>query len=69
MAKFFQGEEYEPNDMVRRMMDLVELQQVREQVIGKSEAYQQRIKVMFEKREKVHNFQVEDWVLKWDVVR
>ena len=32
MAKFFQEEEDEPNDMVRRMMDLVELQQIREQV-------------------------------------
>ena len=69
MAKFFQEEEDEPNDMVRRMMDLVELQQIREQVIGKSEAHQQRIKGMFDKREKVDNFQVGDWVLKWDVVR
>ena len=50
-------------------MDLVELQQVREQVIGKSEAHQQNIKVMFDKREKVDNFQVGDWVLKWDTVR
>ena len=40
VAKFFQEEEDEPNDMVRRMMDLVELHQVREQVIGKSESHQ-----------------------------
>ena len=40
MEKFFQEEEDEPNDMVRRMMDLVELHQVKEQVIGKSEAHQ-----------------------------
>ena len=40
VEKFFQEEEDEPNDMVRRMMDLVELQQIREQVIGKSEAHQ-----------------------------
>ena len=40
VAKIFQEEEDEPNDMVRRMMDLVELQQVREQVIGKSEDHQ-----------------------------
>ena len=40
MAKFFQEEEDEPNDMVRRMMDLVELQQIREKVIGKLEAHQ-----------------------------
>ena len=63
VEKFFQEEEYEPNDMVRRMMDLVELQQIREQVVGKSEAHQQRIKGMFNKRAKVDNFQVRDWVL------
>ena len=50
-------------------MDLVELQQVREQVIGKSESHQQKIQVMFDKREKVDNFQVGDWVLKWDTLR
>ena len=69
VAKFFQEEEDEPNDMVRRMMDLVELQQIREQVVGKSEAHQQRIKDMFDKRAKAYNFQVGDWVLKWDAVR
>ena len=48
---------------------MVELQQIREQVIGKSEAHQQKIKDMFDKRAKVDNFQVGDWFLKWDVVR
>ena len=48
---------------------MVELQQIREQVVGKSEAHQQRIKGMFDKRAKANNFQVEDWVLKWDDVR
>ena len=33
VTKFFQEEEDEPNDMVRRMMDLVELQQIKEKVI------------------------------------
>ena len=50
-------------------MDLVELQQIREQVIEKLEARQQRIKGMFDKRAKADNFQVGDWVLKCDVVR
>ena len=66
---FFQEKEDEPNDMVRRMMDLVELQQIREKVIGKSESHQQRIKGMYDKRAKVDNFQVGDWILKWDAVR
>ena len=41
-------------------MNLVELQKIREQVIGKSEAHQKRIKGMFEKIAKVDTFQVED---------
>ena len=41
--------------MMRRMMDLVELQQIREQVVGKSKSHQKRIKGMFDKREKVDN--------------
>ena len=35
----------------------------------KSEAHQKEIKSIFDKKEKVENFQVGDWVLKWDVVR
>ena len=35
VAKFFQEEHDEPNDMVRRMLDLVELQQVRNTCDGK----------------------------------
>ena len=35
----------------------------------RSEAHQKNIKIIFEKREKVVNFQVGDWVLKWDTVR
>ena len=50
-------------------MDLVELQQIREQVVGKSESHQQKIKIIFEKRAKVDNFQVGDCVLKWDTVK
>ena len=40
VEKFFQEEENEPNDMMRRIMDLVELQQIKEQVVGQSEAHQ-----------------------------
>ena len=69
VAKFFQEEEDEPNYIIRRMMDLVELQKIREQVEGKLEAHQQRIKGMFDKRAKAYNFQFGDWVLKWDAVR
>ena len=59
VAKLFHEEEDEPNDMVRRMMDLVELQQIGDQVTGKLEAHQQRIKGMFDKRAKVDNSRLE----------
>ena len=39
VAKLFQEEEDELNDMMRRMMDSVELQQIMEQVVGQSEAH------------------------------
>ena len=69
VAKFFQEEHDEPNDMVRRMLDLVELQQVRERLVENLESHQKKIKTIFDKKEKVDNFQVGDWVLKWDAVR
>jgi hypothetical protein len=56
VARFFQEEQTESNDMVRRMLDLVELQQVREQLVEKSEAHQKRIKDTFDKKAKVDNF-------------
>ena len=60
VAKFFQEEHDEPNNMVRRMLDLVELEQVREQLVEKSEAHEKKIKNTFDKKEKVENFQVGD---------
>jgi hypothetical protein len=42
--------------MVRRMLDLVELQQVREQLVDKSEAHQKTIKDNFDRKAKVENF-------------
>ena len=48
---------------------MVELQQVREQLVEKSEAHQKKIKNNFDKKEKVDNFQVRYWPLKWDAVR
>ena len=48
---------------------MVELQQFKEQVVEKSEAHQKKIKRIFDKKAKVDNFQVGDWVLKWDAVR
>ena len=51
------------------MLDLVELQQVKEQMVDKSEAHQKRIKDTFDRKAKTDDFQVDDWVLKWDALR
>ena len=56
VENFFQEEHDEPNDMVRRMLDLVELQQVREQMMERSESHQKKIKITFDKRAKVDKF-------------
>jgi hypothetical protein len=69
VARFFQEEQTESNDMVRRILDLVELQQALEQLVDRSEAHQKKIKNTFDRKAKVDNFQVGDWVPKWDALR
>jgi hypothetical protein len=55
--------------MVRRMLDLVELQQAHKQLVDRLEAHQKNIKNTFDIKAKVDNFQIDDWVLKWDSLR
>eukprot|EP00253_Pinus_taeda_P029182 PITA_29182 len=69
VAKLFQEEQDETNDMVRRMNNQVELQQIREHLVEKSKFHQKKIKETFDRKEKVDNFQVGDWVLKWDALK
>jgi len=42
---------------------------IREQLVDKSKAHQKEIKETFDKKAKVDNFQVGDWVLKWDALK
>jgi len=69
MAKFLQEDQDEENDMVRRMNNLVELHHMREKLVEKSKAHQKAIKETFDRKAKVDNFQVGDWVLKWDAFK
>eukprot|EP00253_Pinus_taeda_P011687 PITA_11687 len=69
VAKLFQEEHDVTNDMVRRMNNLVQLQQIREQMVEKSKVHQKKIKEAFDRKVKVDNFQVGDWVLKWDALK
>lgn len=69
VAKFLQEVDSEPNDLTRRILHLVELQQVREQQLEKTELHQRRMKETFDKKMKANIFKTGDLVLKWDATR
>jgi hypothetical protein len=66
MEKFFQDYQGEPGDMIKRILQLVEMQQTREKVLDRAHEQQQRIKQAFYKKGKKEDFQSGDLVLKWD---
>jgi hypothetical protein len=66
VAKFLQDHQEEPDDMIRRIHQLVEVQQAREQVMSRIQEHQQRIKRIFDKKAKKEEFWIGDLVLKWD---
>jgi hypothetical protein len=68
MAKFLQYQEGEPNDMVRRMHQLVEVQQTREQLLNIVHNHQHKIKEVFDKVKKEY-FHPGDLVIKWGAQR
>ena len=48
---------------------MIELNQVREALVEKTQFYKDKVKSIFDKRENQKNFQVDDLVLRWDVRR
>jgi hypothetical protein len=66
VEKFLQDQDGEPDDMVRRIQQLVEVQQNREKLLDKAHDHQQKIKQAFDKKVNKENFQLGDLVLKWD---
>jgi transposase InsO family protein len=50
VAKFLQDLEGEPDNMVRRIHQLVEVQQIREQVMNRAYNHQQKIKQVFDRK-------------------
>jgi hypothetical protein len=66
VEKFLQDQQGEPDDMVRRIHQLVEVQQTREQLLDKAQSHQQKIKQAFDKKVNKEYFQLGDLVLKWD---
>ena len=67
--KLFQYKEENSDDMQRRINQLIEVQQVRDQVQLRSQAHQERMKEIFDKRSKEKSFMTWDLVLKWDAIR
>jgi hypothetical protein len=66
VEKFLQDHQEEPDDMIRRIHQLVEVQQAREQTLDRIQDHQQKIKQVFDRKAKKEHFQVGDLVLKWD---
>jgi hypothetical protein len=69
VAKFFQDYEGEPNHMIRRILQIMEVQQIREQVRDAAYSHQQKIKQAFDRKVKKKEFEIGDLVFKWDAPR
>jgi len=56
VAKFLQEEDYEPNDLTRRILHLVELQHIKQQLLEKIELQLRKMKEIFDKKVKADIF-------------
>ena len=54
--------------MQRRINQLVEVQQTSEGILDKTQFFQEKMKKLFDKRVKIHAFQLGDSVLKWETI-
>ena len=55
--------------MVRRIHQMVEVQQIREQVMDVAHSHQQKVKQAFDRKVRKKEFEIRDLVLKWDAPR
>eukprot|EP00253_Pinus_taeda_P028834 PITA_28834 len=69
VAQFLQEERNEEEDMAKRITDLAEVHQIREQLVERAAAHQRKIKEAFDKKTKAYNFRVGYLVLKWDTLK
>jgi hypothetical protein len=69
VAKFLQEIDSEPSDLTRRIHNLVELQQDREQLLEKTKLHQGKMKEIFDKKFKSNIFKTGELVLKWDAAK
>ena len=69
IAKLIQDHQEEPEEMIKIIHQLVEVQQAREQVMDRIQDHQQRIKQVFNNKAKKEEFHIRDIVLKWDALK
>jgi hypothetical protein len=64
MEKFFQDCQGEPDDMIRRILQIVEVQQTKEKLLDKVHERQHKIKQAFDRKVRKEDFQLGDPVLR-----
>jgi len=69
MMKLLQYQEAKSYDMHRIICQLIEFKEKRDQVQLRSQAHQERLKEIFDKRSKERIFMIRDIILKWDARR
>ena len=66
MLKFLQEQDTQSNPIQRRINQLVEVQQIREEVFNKAHIFQDKAIFFFDRNTKPNDFQQSNLVLKWD---
>jgi hypothetical protein len=66
VMKLLQEVHAEPNDIQRRINQMIQLQQSREEVYNQTQVIQESIKKIYDRRTKEDDFELGDLVLKWD---
>ena len=66
--KYLQEHESEPNSIQRRINQLIEVQQMRENVYDRSQLVYDNMKKIFDRKVKADDFQLGDLALKWDEI-
>lgn len=67
VMKFLQEQDIESNPIQRRINQLVEVQQIWDQVVDKTQTFHDKVKKGFDRKTKPDDFHQGDLVLKWDV--
>ena len=66
VMKLLQDVQSEEKDMQRRLNQTIHLQQSREEVYKRTQAVQENMKKIFDRRTKANDFRIGNKVLKWD---